>query len=391
MEPLPAKLKPAIVVVAYNRPESLSRLLGSLSAATYPQGVPLVISIDKGDNEEVQKLAGEFSWPHGEKQVICQEENLGLRRHILQCGDLSQQYGAIVLLEDDLYVSPLFYTYLLEALQFYGTDDRIAGISLYTNKLTVPPDYPFIPLQDGTDAFFLQIPSSWGQAWTHSQWQAFRSWYDTRPSITATDLIPAAIKAWSEKSWKKYFTKYLVETDKFFVYPRVAYSTNFGDVGTHYQWQSCEYQVELQLEKKQFLFRSLDDSYCLYDAFHELRPEALNKLTPLFQSYTYAVNLYGGKPLELLGEPYVLSVGYSEKALFHFGMHMQPHEMNILANSCGNELVFCHKENLRQHPNQLQRKDLYFYSNIAPKSVFRLFKFWVNRRFREKLRGVLMA
>ena len=82
---------PAIVVVTYNRPDSLKRLLGSLSKARYPDGVPLVISIDGGDSheEEVVKIAGEFPWPHGKKEVICHEKNLGLRKHILTKVDVT--------------------------------------------------------------------------------------------------------------------------------------------------------------------------------------------------------------------------------------------------------------------------------------------------------------
>jgi hypothetical protein len=41
-------MNPAIVVNAYNRPQALARLLDSLQAARYPDGVPipLVISLD---------------------------------------------------------------------------------------------------------------------------------------------------------------------------------------------------------------------------------------------------------------------------------------------------------------------------------------------------------
>ena len=94
---------PAIVVVTYNRPDSLMRLLGSLTKARYPVGVPLIISIDGGDNREKQvvKIAEEFPWPHGKKEVICHEKNLGLRKHILSCGDLTERYDSVIVLEDD--------------------------------------------------------------------------------------------------------------------------------------------------------------------------------------------------------------------------------------------------------------------------------------------------
>jgi len=154
---------PAIVAVAYTRPHSLDRLLGSLDAAQYPAGtqVPLIISIDHGDNQDVLALAEAFDWRHGEKQVIYQPQNLGLKAHILACGNLAEQYGAVILLEDDLYVSPQFYQFSLQSLAFYDDDPLIKGISLYNHRANVHADnLPFIPVEDGNDVYFMQMPAS---------------------------------------------------------------------------------------------------------------------------------------------------------------------------------------------------------------------------------------
>ena len=50
-------MKPAIVVVAYNRPVALRRLLVSLAALRGAVDVPLVISIDAGGDLFAQVLA----------------------------------------------------------------------------------------------------------------------------------------------------------------------------------------------------------------------------------------------------------------------------------------------------------------------------------------------
>ena len=94
---------PAIVIIAYNRSRSLERLLKSVGKAQYPenQKIPLVISIDKGDNSDVIRVAENFTWTHGEKRVVCRKENLGLKRHVLLCGDYVQEFGSVILLEDD--------------------------------------------------------------------------------------------------------------------------------------------------------------------------------------------------------------------------------------------------------------------------------------------------
>ena len=72
----------AILAVGYSRPRSLSRLLASLTQAKYDgEKVALIISLDKGDNREVEKAAAEYVWPFGEKHVVIQPQRLGLRKH----------------------------------------------------------------------------------------------------------------------------------------------------------------------------------------------------------------------------------------------------------------------------------------------------------------------
>ncbi|MBN1143204.1 MAG: hypothetical protein JXA72_02230, partial [Bacteroidales bacterium] len=90
------KYNPVIVVVAFNRPRSLERLLFSLKNAKNIAHAKLIISIDNKEPENfpVRDLATNFEWPFGEKQVIYQEKRLGLKQHVLKCGDLANEYGS---------------------------------------------------------------------------------------------------------------------------------------------------------------------------------------------------------------------------------------------------------------------------------------------------------
>ena len=93
-----------IVVVAYNRKRSLERLLKSLNEAIYERNdIPLIISIDKGDNADVLKVAQDFIWKYGEKVIEYQPNNLKLKKHIIKCADKCMEYGSVIILEDDLY------------------------------------------------------------------------------------------------------------------------------------------------------------------------------------------------------------------------------------------------------------------------------------------------
>ena len=249
---------PAIVCPAYNRPHCLQRLLNSIAKGKYPNGIniPLVISLDKSDNTAVLKIASDFDWQYGTKKIIQHDNHLGLRKHILNCGDLTQQYEAIVLLEDDLFVSPYFYQYAKAALQFYAADSQIGGISLYNYQIAESCFYPFMPIENGSDVYFIQFASSWGQVWTAAQWQDFRTWYADNHLIHDSDLLPHFVKEWPDYSWKKRFIKYLIDKDKYFVFPRLSLTTNFGEQGTTNVTKGL-FQVPLQAYPKQYQFSSV--------------------------------------------------------------------------------------------------------------------------------------
>ena len=66
---------------------------------------------------------------------------------------------------------------------------------------------PFEVIDDGYDTYFMKVPSSWGQLWTATHWEGFRSWYDKGQQITENDYLPDNVIAWPETSWKKYFYK----------------------------------------------------------------------------------------------------------------------------------------------------------------------------------------
>jgi hypothetical protein len=333
---------PAVVAVGYNRPEALHRLLLALRAADLPQGVPLVISLDWSGNTEIAALAEAFEWPHGPKRVIRHESNLGLRRHILACGDLSQEYGAIALFEDDLLVNRHFYSYLCGAIAHYQDDDRIGGISLYNYKINEFNNMDFEPLDDGSDVYFLQVAASWGQAWTARQWALFRAWYETgqQEEFDVRDGIPRQLAGWRDNSWKRYYIKYLVKTNRYFVYPRASLSTNLAIPGTNTKRSVSIYQTPLDMKPRHWRFVPLDQSLACYDVFYEPLAGMLRKLQPLLNQGPYGdcdfdVDLYASKPTEVLSCPLLLSSRSSRQGLGFALQSQGPACASILAGVAG--------------------------------------------------------
>ena len=354
-----------IVVVAYNRENTLKRILSSLSNALINQNVKLYISIDGHGKPDVLEIAENFQWKHGDKQIISHSKNLGLRDHILSCGNLALQHDGIIVFEDDLYVSPFFYDYVVDAVDFYKNDESIAGISLYSHCYSETAQYPFYPLADSHDVFFLQLASSWGQCWTSKQWSEFKSWYDKFAGSyhTLNKKLPPSIETWPESSWKKYFIKYMIDKNLFFVYPGISLCTNFGDQGVHHVSDN-HYQTALLWGKKAFGFTSFDASFCKYDAYCEILPSCLKKLTNQFNGFEFDVDLYGSKPLDHLLTNYVLTSRGGKNAIMGFDRKMIPHEANVIAGIDGSSILFCKKEDVVEQIQPYNNKRTVYFHRL---------------------------
>lgn len=277
------KSRVAIVVVGYNRIDSLKRLLGSLLIAVYPTNdIPLIISIDCSGEEELYHYVEGFDWPFGEKYINIQKERLGLKNHIFQCGDLTAFFKAIILLEDDLFVSPYFYDYVLQCLDAYGEDSLISEISLYKNEYNGYLGLPFSPLHNGNSVFLMQDVSTWGQCWNSRMWIEFKKWFSDHNDDYIQQLpMPDKIKSWT-RAWSKYFNAYVVDANKYVVYPYVSLTTNFSDAGEHGSTHNSIVQVNLQQGTMKYIMPPSDklvrydiffNNECLYDWLGKERKE----------------------------------------------------------------------------------------------------------------------
>ncbi len=344
-------MNPAVVVSAYNRPQALARLLGSLREAAYPKGVPvrLVLSLDDSDQHpEVAALAESFRWEHGPKQVLRHTRRLGPVGHFTFCGSLSQEYGAIVFLEDDLVVSPVYYAYARQALAYYVSDPAIGGLCLYALWFNGYTQEPFEPLSDETDAFFLQVPYTQGLAFTAGQWSGFQEWRKTaRPHQPDPRRLHAAWARFRADEWFPWLARYLVASGKYFVFPRVSLATGFGDAGTHFPRSTDFFQAPLQRAKQAFCFQPLERSDAVYDSFFELLPERARRLAPSLRGYDFTVDLYATRAPENIPTPYILTARRCRNPVLSFGRVMRPLEANLEHAVPGQDICLCRTEDVR--------------------------------------------
>lgn len=329
----------AICIIAYNRIDSLKRVLNSLERSYYDEPVTLIISIDKSDTTLVEDFAKQYNWKQGKKRIIAHSENLGLRKHVLKCGDLLDEYDALIVLEDDISVAPSFFYYAKQCVEKYADDENIAGISLYNFPLNYQNQLPFYPLHSDSDVYLMQCAQSWGQVWMKKQWFAFKDWY-TEHSEEFGELpyLPKAICNWPKSSWLKYHSRYCIEENKYFVYPYVSLSTNNADVGTHYSGTTTLFQSQLLYGEKKF-FNLNPTIY--YDGFFENE-----LLSDYFQveKDDICVDFYGEKGNRLTKRYWLTREKKSYKIVSSYSLSYKPYEFNIINNVKGQE-VFLYDTN----------------------------------------------
>lgn len=330
-----SKDKIAIVVAGYNRIKSIRRLLKSLCEAIYPNiEIPLVISIDASGDTDLYGYVNEFHWDNGPKYVNIQKERLGLKKHIIQCGDLTKYFRGIILLEDDLFVSPYFYQYALAAVDKYGDDPRISQISLYHNETNGFVGLPIKFLENGSDAFLYRLVSSWGECWTSQMWKLFRSWYDTCSEFDILNSeIPPICKQWT-KAWSKYYNAYNVLNDKYVVYPYVSHSTNFSDAGEHGDTNNTFVQVNLMYGERSYNFFDYEDME-KYDAFCN-NTSLVNWLG--LKEEDVDLDIYGFRGVEQTKRFLLTTKVMPYKLVKSYALHFRPIELNVKYNHEGTGL-----------------------------------------------------
>lgn len=360
--------QPLIVVVAYNRPEALNRLLCSLSGIETDLTPKLLISIDNGGkpSDEVEEIARAFDW-RWEKEVIRHNDNLGLKNHILWCAGKSVTHGSVVILEDDLLVSPGFYSRAVQLLNAYQNEERIAGISLYTYTYNESANLPFEPIKSKGDVHLMQQVSSWGQAWTEDQWKRFIQWQTPQFDRPLLQSLPQNIQSWPDSSWKKHFINYVVSNELFVLYPNRSLTSNCGDAGTHFIKKYNLFRSALDLGSDPLITPEFNKIDIRYDINHELMPKVFKERNDLLKNFDFQVDIYGTGSIAAKKSPYVLTTRTCSKSEFSFGDELYPLELNVLLGIKGDAIRLARREDVEDIPSD--RLDRYKRNDRTPKWV----------------------
>lgn len=155
-----------IALFTYNRADKTRRALESLLLNAEARDSDLFIFSDGAKNEKaVQGVEDNRKYIHtisGFKSItiIEREKNWGLANSlIVGITDVINKYGRVIVVEDDLILSPYFLKFMNDGLDKYKNDDRVASISGFLN-----------PVGEVSEPFFLRYFACWGWATWKRGW-----------------------------------------------------------------------------------------------------------------------------------------------------------------------------------------------------------------------------
>ena len=173
-----------VMVLSFNRAESLKRCLDSLNAAKY-DGFPVAVDIylDLNKQKEVHNatlsIAKNFVFKHGPKEVHVRPRHVGVLGQWLQTWRVPRDNTAeiAVFVEDDITLSPYFARWLRRVHDKYDSYPGVNGYALQgestlhgvkaQGNLHGPP---------GQSVFLYPVLGSWGFSPKTAAWRHFIRW-----------------------------------------------------------------------------------------------------------------------------------------------------------------------------------------------------------------------
>jgi len=237
-----------IALFTYNRPWHTRQTVEALAANILAEKSDLIVFSDgpKNDNHltkvsEVRAYLGNVTGFRSVRLVF-REKNLGLANSIIAgVTDLVNEFGRVIVMEDDMVTSPHFLTFLNDGLRLYADTSEVACIHGYR--------YPL----GAVDApFFIRGADCWGWGTWKRAWDEFEpdaasllNHLETRGLIAdfnhsnsfpydkmLRDQRDGKVDSWAIRWKASAFLK-----GRYTLYPRESLLRNIGndDSGTHSQ------------------------------------------------------------------------------------------------------------------------------------------------------------
>jgi len=239
-----------IAFFAYNRPDHAKLVLESLSRNTLANESVLFIFIDgpkpgaseedKAAIEKVKEVVQEKKWCK-EVHIKASEANKGLiKANTEGVTEVVNQFGKVIVMEDDGVLSPGFLKYMNDALNFYQDNPQVMHIAAYRR-----PDLAAVDVKEST--YFFYHTTTWGWATWKRAWDKFTpDAFAVREAVKAKGNIRKlnmdntyeffwglkAVALGKLKSWNAIWHSVVFLNDGLCLYPQKSLVSNIGHDGS---------------------------------------------------------------------------------------------------------------------------------------------------------------
>jgi hypothetical protein len=237
-----------IALFVYKRPEHTRRTIESLMQCPEFVDSPIFVFADAAkkteDEERVKETRTVVTDLLKDRAKIFEAQtNQGLAKSIIAgVNNLLMEYDRVIVLEDDLLLSPRFLSYMNAALVAYQFEPSVMQVSGYM--------FPVKEFVNRTEAIFLPCTSSWGWGtWTRA-WQYFdseatgwevlktdkamRSRFNLDQAYDYFEMLKAQMSGTAD-SWAIRWYWSVFKNNGYVVYPPISHVDNIGldGSGTH--------------------------------------------------------------------------------------------------------------------------------------------------------------
>lgn len=248
-----------VVLFVYNRADHLKKTYEALSRCDLAKETDLFIFSDGPKNKqaevqvaevrrELQRIAVSGDFQSVTIREI--EENRGLAASIIAgVTEIINQYGEIIVLEDDCVASPHLLTFMNDSLNFYERETSVGAIAGFTPQLDYPKHFTgdvFLAYRSCSCAW-----ATWADRWKDVDWnlEHIDDFYRNpqlvkRLNSNGTDRFIRLYRQTkgNGSSWSVRFGAHLARNNQFTIYPRYSYIENVGcdETGVHSKSEDAE-------------------------------------------------------------------------------------------------------------------------------------------------------
>lgn len=164
-----------VAVFTYNRCEEIMRVMSALSknigadqtdVYVFSNAPILTVTGDQERVTEIRKGLKQFASAFHSYTIICREKNEGSNANMYDgINQVMNQYGRVIVLEDDILTAPAFLSFMNQALDEFETEQDVFSVCGY-NPVTVESKLP-------SDSFSYDVFRSWGWATWKRCWDSF--------------------------------------------------------------------------------------------------------------------------------------------------------------------------------------------------------------------------